>query len=453
MNTNVSDSDIFPLSEKLFIALLSLSPLFLLTVAHWINGIVFLISSLSIYFLVSNKIKGFDLIPRDISLSWTLLLAAVFISPLAAVFLGQCIRQEFSWPNYDSPSRFLLCLPILFVIVLRQINIRILINYSIPGATLITLTAVSVSPNTFYGTERLTTYFVDPLTFGSLSLTLGLFSLVSIDAYNKDSLSLKIYKLLGGGAGVYLSVMSGSRTGWLALPLVIFLWFQFKGARHKFTTLALTAGISLIFSLTFYYSIPVVQKRVNLFINEALDYRWNSMNPETSTAERISFYRIGFSLFTQKPFGGWGDTSFANAMNTSDIVRFASQNTLIGVKNCGFHNEILTNTVRSGIWGLLSSSIIFLVPGLLFIKGIRSKSTPIRRLALLGCCYLVCTFISGMSTEVFNLKFTATFHALMITCLTGSILTSIRSSSGSESPTATRAIDSGPETLPERPDN
>jgi hypothetical protein len=40
----------------------------------------------------------------------------------------------------------------------------------------------------------------------------------------------------------------------------------------------------------------------------------------------------------------------------------------------------------------------------------------------------VCELISGMSTEVFNLKFTATLYAFMMAVLCGTVIKAIRQS-------------------------
>lgn len=419
-------------AEWLLTASLTISPLFLLTVANWISGILFISCALSVYIITKAVIRKSDIVPANISRNWLILLIAVLASPIVAVFLGQCFRMEFAWRYYDSPSRFLACIPILLAIVHCNINAVKLLGYSISAATFSALVSVTINPNVMFGSHRLTTHFVDPLSFGSLGLTLALFCLASINISNNESSTLKLYKFCGFGIGFYLSILSGSRTGWLAPPIAIFIWLLFRDYHRRFLNLALAIGVPFILSIAAFYHFPIVQQRVVLTANQLLAYHWNELNPDNSTSMRITFCRIALLLFAQRPFGGWGDTGFSHFMNTPDIARFASQNTRDYVLGSGFHNEIMTNIVRSGIWGMISSISIFLVPAMFFIRGLSSKLLPIRRLAILGCSYLVCTFISGMSTEVFNLKFTASFHALMITCIAGSLLLAMYSGNDSK---------------------
>jgi O-antigen ligase len=54
-------------------------------------------------------------------------------------------------------------------------------------------------------------------------------------------------------------------------------------------------------------------------------------------------------------------------MNSPEIVQYAS----VYARNFpehGFHNEILTSAVRSGIWGLLSSLALFFFPIIWAVK-------------------------------------------------------------------------------------
>ena len=88
--------------------------------------------------------------------------------------------------------------------------------------------------------------------------------------------------------------------------------------------------------------------------------------------------------------------------------------------SAGFHNELVTNAVRSGIWGILSTLLMFFAPIALLLK----KSPSQKEIVTLGLTYIVCEMISGMSTEVLNLKFTAAIYATMIAVLCGIALNS-----------------------------
>lgn len=402
-------------------------PLFLLTLQGWVGYCLFSIAFFAAISLIRHRTKAFPLLTYQ-QHYWLRLLLLVLAGPVLAVMLGQLFRHSLIWKNYDSPARFLLCLPILWVIIKRDINVLKLLSYSVPLSIFITLIVTQVHPDFSWGTHRIKTYFVDALSFGSLNLTLGIFCLLSINLYQQDSKFLATYKLLGFLAGLYLSLCSGSRTGWAALPIAIWLWFYFRAERPKLSVSLLAIALAILSSFAVYYFSTMVQSRINLAVTEALVYDWDGINDNKhSTGQRISFLRIGWFLFLENPLGGWGDQGFKPMLNSPELAKFATKFTREFAYKSGFHNEVITNMVRSGVWGLLSSCALFFVPAVFFARYLRAASLVTRKIALLSFCYIVCVFISGMSTEVFNLKFTASFHAMMYVCLIGSLLVSLRS--------------------------
>lgn len=397
---------------------MAISPLFLLTIPHWIHGILLVGCALAliILFFDVKQNKSFTVFSRHDLWLWSFVIT--FSLPFAAIFLGQLFRQDFAWFYYDSPSRFLACLPILFVLVQKRLDVLRPLVYSIPLALFIALIAVVLRYNMNLGQSRLSTYGVDLLTFGSLSLMFGLCCLLSIDLYQRDSWKARAYKFLGFIVGIVLSTLSGSRTGWLAVPLVLILWTNIKMKGYRI--LALISVVCLCIAI--YYLSNTLQHRLDAAIQELTAYNWNRTNTFNSVGGRLSFLRMADFLFMQNPLGGFGDQGFAAFINHPQLNTFATQEAQEFALRCGFHNEIATNMVRSGIWGLLSSVALFLTPAIFFIGKLRSYSPQVKKIAFLALGYLICTFISGMTTEVFNLKFTASFHALMFTFFISALL-------------------------------
>jgi len=312
-----------------------------------------------------------------------------------------------------------LCIPIMYAIVFSNQNVAKLVSYILPFSLLISLTAITYNPHTING--RVTTQAADLLTFGSLSITFGLLCLVSIE-FTRKNLWFNIYKLCGFLIGTYLSILSNSRTGWLALPFVLLLWFYTEGPKFKLSTLFFALMLVGLISVGAYEYIPVVHDRLYTLAHEVAIYQWNSVNPDTSTGMRISFLRIAFDVFWQSPWGGWGDTGFAHLLNSPEITKYATETTIDTALHAGFHNEITTNMVRSGVWGIISSISIFLVPFWFFTRQLALKKPEHRKIALLASCFMLCAFFNGMSTEILNLKYTATFYGLMIAIFAGSLI-------------------------------
>lgn len=395
-------------------------PLLVMLHAHLVNGTLFLMALISMCIVFRRDFPFWRVLKYKLPYLTTVLVA-FYIAPIAGVLLGQIFRNEYSWQNYDSPSRFLLCLPIFILLYHAKIDVIKYLRFSLPVALLFTVLLVHFGPRIERADSRLSVYSVDLLTFGSLCLTFGLLCLVSIGVFSPWRGKSSFLLLLGFLSGLYLSVCSGSRTGWLALPVIIVLWGAYV-FRKNYSVFFICLALLLCLTVISYIKVQPVRLRINNAIHDVESYRWSGPNAETSLGERVSFYRIGFSLFLQRPASGWGDKGFANSIRDPGVYQFASQSTRDGVIRCGFHNEIITNAVRSGIWGAVSSLLLFVVPGLVFVRALCSQVDVTRSYGLLGLSYVVCIFISSMSTEVFNLKYTASFHALMLSFLMSSTL-------------------------------
>ncbi|WP_150051650.1 O-antigen ligase family protein [Methylomonas rhizoryzae] len=404
-------------------ACLAVLPLLVLTKSGWSGVILVLSAVLGLWIVVAQRNRPFDLPPGQ--RRWMLGFAVLFCMPVLAIALSQAIRHDWIGRYYDSPARFLLCVPILLALVKLRADVVKFFAYVVPCGLLLTGLVISLKWNLWWDTTRVSTHFVDPLTFGSLNLTLGLFCLLAIDLYQKDGWIVRLYKFCGFAVGLYLSVLSSSRTGWAAAPLVLLIWLNIRLAGYRVYAFA----AAVLLSLSVFYLSATLRERTGMAIEEIMTYHWDGPNRHNSVGARLSFIRMAAFLLEQNPFGGFGDRGFATFIGHPELNRYAVVKTQEFALNAGFHNEIATNAVRSGIWGLLSSLALFVVPAVYFGKQLWADCKITQRLGLLALGYLLCTFVSGMTTEVFNLKFAASFHAMMLSCFIGALL--IRSSSAS----------------------
>ena len=336
--------------------------------------------------------------------------------------MGQLLRGEFYPPNFDAPLRIALCAPIFlansygWLIKEGKDPITFLwVKYTLPGMLIWTFID-RPSWSTSWGANRITTYFVDPLTFGSLTL---LFSLLSVAAqsffWQKLSNTHHIFVLIAILSGLYLSVMSGSRTGWLVLPFFLFIWMryfalqQYGKAKAILGALLLMAGILLFIPLQ-----PVLVEKIHLALSEVSKYHWNTLNPDSSVSMRISFYRMAVFYFLENPLKGWGDLGWMKLMDSPEISQYATEFTRDFAKN-GFHNEVFTSAVRSGIWGLISSFALLFIP-VVFAINIQSKITSytLKFLTIFLIIFMTHMIVTGMTTEVTNLVFLSSFIGLSL---------------------------------------
>jgi O-antigen ligase len=411
--------------NKSLLCLLSILPLGLFTVKGWASGLSFACAALAILIITSRSLN-----PKvnEQDAFWIQLLLLMFTLPLFSVMLSSALRGEWIWANFDSASRFFIAAPIFYVVFRNKIRPTHQWQYLIPIGLILTLISTAFLPG-YYGvinlfdSSRLAIYFVDPLTLGYLSLTLGILSFFGINMYSKDRWFVIILKIIGAAVGFYTSLKTQSRTGWLAIPLALFLLLWLHGPKNKILSTFIALIISVVLTISIYQASPTVQNRVHDALVDLKNYKLYQVNSESSIGERISFMRMGFHYYKLSPLYGWGLQGYMVHANDPELVVFASESTRASPgRGSLFHSEFTTNAVAYGLLGIIYTLLIFFAPLTLCIYQWARGVNP--RLCAFGIVYLLCEIVSGLSTEIFGLKFAASFHAVFLACLCAELLSS-----------------------------
>ena len=411
--------------NKSLLCLLSIFPLGLFTVKGWASGLSFACAALAILIITSRSLN-----PKvnEQDAFWIQLLLLMFTLPLFSVMLSSALRGEWIWANFDSASRFFIAAPIFYVVFRNKIRSTHQWQYLIPIGLILTLISTAFLPG-YYGvinlfdSSRLAIYFVDPLTLGYLSLTLGMLSFFGINMYSKDRWFVIILKIIGAAVGFYISLKTQSRTGWLAIPLALFLLLWLHGPKNKILSTFIALIISVVLTISIYEASPTVQNRVHDALVDLKNYKLYQVNSESSIGERISFLRMGFHYYKLSPLYGWGLQGYMVHANDPELVVFASESTRASPgRGSLFHSEFTTNAVAYGLLGIIYTLLIFFAPLTLCIYQWARGVNP--RLCAFGIVYLLCEIVSSLSTEIFGLKFAASFHAVFLACLCAELLSS-----------------------------
>jgi len=396
-------------SDNLIMLILFCYPTLLLTVRGSMGllfGLALIISVVQLYHMRKfPSISHWD--------SGSIAFAFAMASPVAAIFLSQAYHGDFKAPPYDWASRFLLAIPIF--LALRQANIRVItvLQYGLPLGAVIGVIALKAHPFD-WGGRYTTSSFFNLIHFSDTALMLGFLSLFSINWARKDHRLILVLKLCGFVAGLYMSIQSGERGGWVAIPLLLLLW----GVAHSKTNLWLKFGavILLVVSIAWlsYSTVDIVRNRVDLAFSDIHEYAHG--NKDTSIGIRFQLYLAAIHLFIEHPFFGVGPGEFAKFMpelNANGMLTPIAA----GLGTSEVHNEILHKCAEMGLLGLISILSIYLVPSYLFWRSIKSKQSSISAAGLMGICLVFGFFIFGLTVELFDLKMTATFFAFTLAIL------------------------------------
>lgn len=399
-----------PLANRIIMLILLSYPALLLTVKGSMGVLFFLLLVTSIACLY----RGQKLLSISHWDGYSIAFALAMASPVMAIFLSQAYHGQFKAPPYDWASRFLLAIPIF--LALRQINIRAItvLQFGIPLGTLVVLIALLIHPYHWPVHGSSTSEAFNLIHFSDTALMLGLLSLFCINWERKDHALVLAFKFCGFLAGVYMSIQSGERGGWIAIPPLLLLWviaYSRKSLWLKFgiSMLIVIATISLS-----YVAIDVVHYRINLISSDLSNYAHGNM--DTNIGIRLQLWQAALHLFIENPFFGVGPNGFAHAMpalNASGMLTPEAAR----MGNGEVHNEILAKCAGTGLFGLISILSVYLVPLFIFWRSTRSPFSTTKTAGFMGICLVTGFFIFGLTAEIFNLKMTAAFFSFTLAVL------------------------------------
>lgn len=405
--------------EKLVLLLLFSSPLFVLVHQDWSNFVLMIGSLLSLIILIRTSSSDYsDAMPA--SNLQSVLLIVSFSSIFVATFSAGIFRGKIDWQLLDSPSRFLLAIPVfLFVRNTVFLNGHSVRRFAVASIGITFLYQVFTQSQQHWSADRMSTHFADPLTFGYICLGLAFISFSTAIPYFSSNKWESFFTCIISSIGIWMSIKTASRTGWLAVPFVIlaFAYSYYREINLKTIFLVFTASIFLLSAG--YWLSPTIQSRSTSTIEEIKSYSFDGIAQDTSIGMRITFIRMAIDLIAKEPLIGLGDSQNNKIISPESVTKYASQHAQEFAYSSGFHNETLTNGVQSGLFAAISTISLFLIPGLIYTTALQSSNVRTRQSGLMGIVFVLVFFISSMSTEVFGLKYTTSFYATISAILCG----------------------------------
>lgn len=393
------------LIEKMANLLLLVYPTFMLAVKGGMNGVFLLMLLLALAVWVVRP-AGMDKTVWENK--WTIY-AASMLAMSAAIFISQSYHHNYSAHPYDGASRYWLAIPVF--LLLRRLDPKVftMLQVAFPVAAISGfLLAKNLGESIRSGIETL-----DLIHFGDFELILAMLSIFCINWIGRDGFVLKAIKITGFIAGVAASFFSGSRGGWLAIPLFIAIFINF------FTVKSLKSIITIVIlgtlsTLLLYTISSTFHQRVNELTKEVTEL--NHGNQDTSTGIRWQLYKAAVEIFSLNPIFGVGPDGFAQEMTPmmekGKITPMAAQ-----LGRGEVHNDVLNKSVGMGLFGLAAIMAIYLVPIWLFWKATRSVSAQVKRAGLLGIIFVSGFFVFGLTVEILNLTMAIAFYSFTVSVL------------------------------------
>jgi O-antigen ligase len=342
-----------------------------------------------------------------------LALCIALVAPVAAVALSTLSHGHPVFRTWDSPSRFLLAIPIFLALRRAPQRVFAWADLSFTLGAFAALAIAEVMPRD-WGDGRVGSEFLNPIHFGDFSLALGVLSAAALNWWRKDSVPVRVLKVVGLFAGLAASLVSGARGGWIAIPVVavLILWERGRGKSMHWKVLMPVAIVALLALV--YGTSGTVRERIEMVSSDLTQYTHG--NRDTSVGIRLQLYDVACELIGRNPVLGLGGDGFRDEMHA--MARQGALTPIAAQFGEGeTHNQLLAYLVNYGIVGGIALLAIYVVPAVFFASRLKSASATARRTALMGLSFVVMFFVFGLTVETFDLKSQVSAYATLLAML------------------------------------
>lgn len=231
------------------------------------------------------------------------------------------------------------------------------------------------------GVDRATGH-IYVIQFGNIGLLLGVVSLLGILYFRAHPPCLwRTAALLTGAlSGALVSILSGTRGGWIGVPLLLWLLWRafapFLSLRERRLALGMVlAGLVL---LPLVPQTGVAARMAQL--HDELVRHIEGAPPGPSVGQRLQLWPFGWGLLQEKPLLGWGKRGYEQERDR----RMLAGELNLEKPFSHVHSEMLDVAVKRGLPAGLLMLLALLVPVMVFRRDSLSDDPALRALATAG---------------------------------------------------------------------
>ena len=269
----------------------------------------------------------------------------------------------------DRASRAIMA--VVMLPLLARVPVRLSLLLSGCGVGSILAFGIAIHDKFILGYERA---FNDvmPIQSGNIAMSLGLFCLCGLFwAQKRGKLAFLLFMLLGTGAGMGASFLSGTRGGWVLLPIILLtIAMLFKECLYRKGTLIMVIGALLCGTFLVVQPQSGVEARIELAQRDISHYL-DKTNLNTSLGIRFQLWQSAWQSFTEKPLFGWGNHGIRESQQAQLARGEISQ--FIYDFHSHAHNQFLDEMAKRGVIGLGALLLMMLTPLFLVKRRLRKS--------------------------------------------------------------------------------
>ena len=321
---------------------------------------------------------------------------AAMIFPPVAILAQQAVFGFWAPRQFDPLSRFAFALPIFLLLCRMPSRSLTAIGWGCALGALAASAWLFIAPpaGDWSDTVRLSNYYTNPIPFGDTALLFAFLSLITFGwdhRHRAFALAVKLTGLVAGGVASYLS---GTRGGWVAVPVfLILIGMQYGWFTHWKRVLVATACI--VACVAALLSTERIHQR---FVSATRDVTLlEHGNEDTPVGVRLQLWRAAITLFEEHPVYGVGKGNLRNAYGELAQRGMASPN----IVNERAHSDFFSAIAEMGAIGAASIFVVYFGTSVYFWRARRDADPVIRTAACSGLAVSFSTILFGLTIDVF----------------------------------------------------
>ncbi|WP_205648992.1 O-antigen ligase family protein [Alcaligenes aquatilis] len=262
--------------------------------------------------------------------------------------------------------------------------------------------------------------YTGAIQFGNLALTLSLIQIVGLcwllSHRSKDYFLWLAALPIGTFFGLLSSYFSGTRGGWVAIPVFLILFLLSYVRRQNFFYCFLVVMGIVLSGAIIVISSTMVQERIQAAANDVVEYQSQGFESVGSIGSRLAIWEVSLDMLKDKPVWGWGEVKFRAELKRRE------QDGRLGAVPASLAN---THNTFIEVWMMYGGLALIALIGLLisltwyFLRYVRCPDSVMRAYSLAGLCLVMGYVVYGQSQIMLIRNNTLVFFLLMIAVLMG----------------------------------
>lgn len=340
-----------------------------------------------------------------------LLVSLVFYPGLVLVDLY--VRQgQWSWPNFQESSRFLLIIPVFLMTRKYGFNEGVIKWGVLIGAVAAGCWAY-YQKNTL-GVSRAwggTSNLIN--AFGDISLLLGVLSVALFQPQWSKDKRWWLLVILALVFGVFGSLASGAKGGWISLPVLAWVLVDLS-AKPTIKKRVTVVTMLVIVAFMVWYVSPFIQSRTSMVVPAIMTYFQTGIVFDGSAGIRLALWHGSWLIFVDNPLFGVGIGNFhEHLMGLIEAGRLDPRTGAIHHP----HSQFFYSLSALGLWGPVAVFSIYAA----FIWHFKLHLGQNKALSVTGIAICLAYIDFGLVEMVWDINNAGVFFTMMMALISGKL--------------------------------